>query len=416
MATVLEPFDTPMLDYHADTDVQMHTNSDTWFHDEAIMEEDSLLPLTRSSSDGDFVDVEIEMGHYPDNPEYEMVDETTDYPADVEPEDVVVMDASHQTHAQEDSILPSVTAHVPAEMTSMSHPASAEAFLPLSSIATEALPTTEDPHSSQFFSAEPHMHVPDSLSDAVVSLEAISETDPVERADVSDEGVVSEPLFVDESTTHSTASVLEAEHVSSAADQDPPATSYLEGDSSETTVFTERTQVEEPLQTEDLQPVAEQVIELVEVSAAEELIPADSGEIVFPEAEAGTEDQQTEAQEEHGFSETDPHEVSEGVYIDPPPAVFLSFAFLEHPEVCLFNQPPHSSPSSSTTELSSYAVILSDQPTLYYEPLSAVFDALRNDSELSSMADLSHVELVLDAYDLQLTVSEVSFVLHSQLF
>ncbi|KAF5391888.1 hypothetical protein D9757_001706 [Collybiopsis confluens] len=114
----------------------------------------------------------------------------------------------------------------------------------------------------------------------------------------------------------------------------------------------------------------------------------------------------SELQEEYSTLENDPHEISEGVYIDPPPAVLLSFATLEHPDVWLFNQPSLSDPSSSTTDPISYAVLLSDQPTLYYEPLSSVFDALRNDAELPQFADLSQGELVLDAYDLQLCVSE----------
>ncbi|KAE9407080.1 hypothetical protein BT96DRAFT_175475 [Gymnopus androsaceus JB14] len=318
-----------------------------------------------------------------------MVDEPVDYPSAIEPEDVVVMDALQQPHPQEGSTLDSLTMHVPAEIPSQPHLVPVETFVHSTSTDAEALPIAEEPHSL----TETHMH---SSDQAPVASNGIPEPELVETTAISDEVVLSEPLFVDESSTHPAGSVLEAEHVSSAA-HDPAASSYVEGDSSETTVFTEQTQVEEPVQTETLQPVPEQVTESVEASngaTAEEFVSTDSSQVIGP-TEAGAEDQQTETQEEH-----DPHEVSEGVYIDPPPAVFLSFAFLEHPEVCLFNQP------SSTTEPSSYAILLSDQPTLYYEPLSTVFDALRNDSELSGVADLSHVELVLDAYDLQLTISE----------
>ncbi len=57
-------FDTPMLDYHTDTDVQMHPSAEPWFQDEANMDEETHFPLTRSSSDGDLVDVEVEMENY----------------------------------------------------------------------------------------------------------------------------------------------------------------------------------------------------------------------------------------------------------------------------------------------------------------------------------------------------------------
>lgn len=114
-----------------------------------------------------------------------------------------------------------------------------------------------------------------------------------------------------------------------------------------------------------------------------------------------------------GTGTGDPHEISEGVYIDPPPAVLLSLPpYIQYGECSLFNLPESSvpqSPSTSAKPDSGGAVhlLLHDRPTLYYEPLSAVFSALRQEYFIQTMTGFSEAELVLDAYDLQLSISEV---------
>ncbi|KAF9070377.1 hypothetical protein BDP27DRAFT_1323944 [Rhodocollybia butyracea] len=415
MATILEPFDTPMLDYHADQDVQMHTNLDLWSHEEAPMEaEDTTFSLTRSSSAGELVDVEIEMENYLDeasqNPEYEMV-EATDYSVAVPPEDIVVMDASHNpSHTLGGSALNSPAAHAQTEEMSHLPPVIDSESAIISSplpIDAETIASAE-PHSLELpVSPETFIHSSDPISETSVSANDASEPNVTVPATVSD---LTQPLSVnipaDESSAsvHAEAALFEPEHVSSAS-VDPPVT-YLEGDSSETDVR-DAAQTEETLETGTSHSTEEHAAGLVEAlaGAVDEhesvaSIEAAPGEIPV---EASTE--QTEA-EERGVSESDPHEISDGVYIDPPPAVVLSFGFLDHPDVCLFNQPSLFDPSSSTSDPSSYAILLADQPTLYYEPLSTLFDALRNDKELSGVTDLSYAELVLNAYDLQLSVSE----------
>lgn len=109
----------------------------------------------------------------------------------------------------------------------------------------------------------------------------------------------------------------------------------------------------------------------------------------------------------------DPHEISEGVYIDPPPPVLLSLPpSAELGECSLFNLPASSvpqSPSSSSRPADSEGVhlLLHDRPTLYYEPLSAVFTALRQEQCIHNMPGFAEAELALDAFDLQLCISEV---------
>jgi hypothetical protein len=54
-----------------------------------------------------------------------------------------------------------------------------------------------------------------------------------------------------------------------------------------------------------------------------------------------------------------------------------------------------------------YTVLLQSRPTLYYETLNDVFDALREEERIQSIAEFVDGEMIIDAYDLQLVVSEV---------
>lgn len=131
------------------------------------------------------------------------------------------------------------------------------------------------------------------------------------------------------------------------------------------------------------------------------------------ESVAGFEDIDVAATNESG----DPHEISEGVYIDPPPPVLLSLPpSAEFGECSLFNLPTSSvpqSPSGSSKPASDEGLhlLLHDRPTLYYEPLSVVFAALREEQCIQNMPGFAEAELVLDAFDLQLCISEVRSLL-----
>ncbi|KAJ7074324.1 hypothetical protein C8F01DRAFT_18215 [Mycena amicta] len=185
------------------------------------------------------------------------------------------------------------------------------------------------------------------------------------------------------------------------------------------------------LQDADLSvPVEESITELVETPHADsrdELEQPDAESIVAPPADdnvdaeeelVAPEVQQLQttvdspheppsADEESG-AVADPHEISDGVYIDPPPAILVAFDSPSCPDICLFNQPtPSRSPSPGhTSDHQVFDVLLRHHPILYYEPLVSVFEALRQDEYLSRIDRLAESELVLDAYDLQLTISE----------
>jgi len=106
-------------------------------------------------------------------------------------------------------------------------------------------------------------------------------------------------------------------------------------------------------------------------------------------------------------SSGDPHEVSDGIFIDPPPPVLLSLGDSQE-EYYLFNRPIHKSPAADDEGPADNTLFLHDLPTLYYEPLAKVFQVLRSDSRLAQILDLSRGELVIDAYDLvDLVITEV---------
>jgi hypothetical protein len=107
-------------------------------------------------------------------------------------------------------------------------------------------------------------------------------------------------------------------------------------------------------------------------------------------------------------SSGDPHEISEGVYIDPPPAVLFTISSDDHEhEFSLFNEPAEWPLPSAEHNPDAHRTLLHHLPTMYYESLFSLFEALRQDEFIQSTFLLAEVELVLQAVDLALTISEV---------
>jgi hypothetical protein len=112
----------------------------------------------------------------------------------------------------------------------------------------------------------------------------------------------------------------------------------------------------------------------------------------------------------------DPHEISEGVYIEPPPPVSMELPRSSDQLVCALFNAPANLPSddkevNASSTGTSYIVLLQNRPTLHYETLDDVFDALREEQRIQSMVEFLDGEMVIDAFDLQLVVSEVTFLL-----
>lgn len=107
---------------------------------------------------------------------------------------------------------------------------------------------------------------------------------------------------------------------------------------------------------------------------------------------------------------SNPHEISEGVYIEPPPGVILEVPSSQH-SYSLFNRPSYSgrtTPSREEADASADSVVLlHDRPTLFYEPIFSVFEALREEEPFHSSPDLRELELMFSFPSLKLVISEV---------
>jgi len=401
-STMLEAYDTQMLDYPSDIDVPMHaSSSDLWFHNEATMEDDGLLPpqksplADRESSTG----VEVDMEPYDDdqNSEYEMADGVENYELEIgESVDVEVFDVS-QAHTPP-AILDVDTTHIPSSGladSTFSSPSFAEPPAPdiyqnlqlhpkdlIGSSTTLFTPSLEAP---PFISPGPQFHeaLPDGSADdseAHAPDKVISHSERNHDAVHIEEsvGIPTQPSVVEEPGVVNADSAQDLE-------------SYLPEPEADNV---HSIHGKEPDEFPNVTPAA------------------DRAEF----AQHGASDESHEDDHEYDTVATptaDPHEISEGVYIDPPPAVLVSFLSSNRPGFCLFNLPPSSSGSTSPSlensrpEPQALTLLLHHRPTLYYEPLTSVFEALRQEESLASVPDFADGELVLDAYDLQLVISEV---------
>ena len=364
MATsMLDSFDTQMLDYHSDLDFSMHVSStDSWFQDEAVMEHDGL-PLHTDN-------VEVDMEPYDEgHNEYEMEDGSghreTDggHFLDVElagPSSVTIVqttdleprnDSPNPTHTSLDLTMP---------FSSSDPPYLAGQYSPSPQSSHTALPS--------HLNASPNNQITPAID------EVLTGAPPVEVV----------------SGEHLTLRVSASERKNTAVTPEPD----LEGIGSVPN---------------NLDPHAVDEVQNSDVDEDGEVFPAEAscagGGVVSSETDFETSLGQEGAAVEYDGSAGDPHEISEGVYIDPPPAVLLSFAAAD-PEINLFNTPSQVNAESSHTP--GAIVLLAHLPTLYYEPIFSVFEALRQEEHLVTIPGLLDGELVFDAYDLHLTIREVN--------
>ncbi|KAH8829652.1 hypothetical protein DL96DRAFT_1599010 [Flagelloscypha sp. PMI_526] len=167
-----------------------------------------------------------------------------------------------------------------------------------------------------------------------------------------------------------------------------------------------------PLDHKDNQPILSSQPDLGPVSTLEQpLATIVSENLVVPAEHVAGENLPPPAEtHEAALSELDPHEIDDGIYIDPPPAVLLRLPS-ESSEVYLFNQPiasgsGTSTPSSSRASPHPFPVLLQPLPTLYYEPISSLLESLRLESAVTSLPDVGSSELAIEAIDLKLSVTE----------
>ncbi|KAF9492271.1 hypothetical protein BDN71DRAFT_1223093 [Pleurotus eryngii] len=405
--TMLETYDAQMLDYQNDTDVAMHPSSDSWLN-EATMDDDTF---TNDAT----IEVDMDGLQEDQTTEYEMTDEVESYApemVDIEVEDAQPPQPAPLHDSSKPNAATPTTPH-PADISipSDSAPPHSAATLPPSSQypvdsqlnepytptdiqVEESVPsiplrstppqTTQSPqdaHSGHTWALDLSRPAEEPIPVLPISLSSSFQTG--EYAGSVDGGAYAEvPVSADvlelqhEEGDHEPHTMPEEEHVPT---NEPSGHPFVQPAHVEEEYAAEAT-CQQLQQTENAE-VAEQ--QQPETAADETCAPVESN---------------------------DPHEISEGVYIDPPPPVLISLRSSEYPNICLFNRPSSRSgtPYSPTAESpgSDSLVLLHHQPVLYYEPLSSVFDALRREEYLMNSPDLRDGELILDAYDLQLAVSE----------
>jgi len=438
--TVMDSFDAPMLDYSGDTDVHMHTTVSSpkpWSHPEAIMEEDvHPIPLPNPfPSHLPQQDVEIDMDdYYNENVEYEMADGEITVP-DGELVDIDVYDApreegfpvsasaptSHPPGLLDQDLAKKPTGdyYVPSDgtvATDHNNPAASNLEPPLHQspepeLLTPALPQTTalrdgDPTSSDQSSAT------GALQTSTLPLETVPK-DPRSGGEVSvaleGHAELPGPAVID-GTSHDIESF---QPLDDSEQKRGPESSTAENDSSTFVpqVVTPGAAVEERSHQAEIQEGEPHE----GVQSHDDDYEGDVLGAALHHTETGEpEPPAPESHEAKEIDNADPHEISEGVYIEPPPPVLIELPSTSDQLVyALFNAPSNPRPDDSELSTSSAespsAVLLQNRPTLYYETLNDVFDALREEERVQSMTEFVDGEMVIDAYDLQLVVSEVIF-------
>ena len=416
--TLVDYTDTQMLDEAMDGDFSMQNSPADWLAVEATMSDDNPTSAATDYSEAIEVDMEPHDEHDGEITEYEMADDAlgeVDYDGDAQ-----FLDAEVEVEQQ----VPAIQLNS-GEITAVEqHPPTPPAHF--------ALPTMPLADVSVVM-GEPFR------SQDVVAMSPLPEEDF--SAELQHVNAEVPPLSVHEVVAATPVTdyipALPEEHTAEPAVESAPAESFVyaggppaDGEAHLSTEHAEADLSHEPAENEATPVFGEAPPSSLE-GRSEEVpeVPHDEHEEatdtalehhaeVYPSENAEHHDTVPDAPEvpaevpvEETREESDPHEISEGVYIDPPPAVLLSITSTTAGEFCLFNQPlPKSrsqSPGESSTVDSSLTLVLHQQPTLYYEPLGQVFAALRQEEVVYSSPELVDNELILEAYDLNLLVGEV---------
>ncbi|TFK55024.1 hypothetical protein OE88DRAFT_989644 [Heliocybe sulcata] len=461
--TMTDSYDTQMMDYSGDTDVSMQGSAEGWFNPESIMPEDGVMDdLVDVDNEGVEVDMEADTG---ENAEFEMIDDAENGPpldaglVDVDVYDVslaaspAIVDSAHVGE-----VLPasSIQEHSGMYMESpIIHSMESLPQDPEGGAATVAHPQSSESSEHYVHDAPPYtvdflQEAPDS---AVAHLEALAGSDfaypssvlssavdqrlgaGVLSQDIND-GVLRQDINEEHRSDMGQETSSAAHHDSlSLREEVPPVRS-----DEDAVPFTlpEGLPLGDGLVSQGAAGHSESSLSKQDEGAVS--IPSDSlhepaalsrpetqpTPVVNPQDVEGTcaareteeqtaglvEGESSSGGHEHRHGQEDPHRISEGVYIDPPPAVLLTMPEgSRSAECCLFNQPSTSSGTSSPVEehgdpVPSYTLLLHQRPVLYYEPLRDVFDALRQEEHLTSLPGAATGELCMEAYDMQLVISE----------
>ncbi|KAF7983053.1 hypothetical protein HWV62_23943 [Athelia sp. TMB] len=424
--TLLESFDTQM-DYSGDLDVAMHPagSSDPWpFHGESITMDQDSHPDSHSSAitnRDESVEVDMEDSSYleytgHEHAEYEMVDEDSHFQQEgVELLDVEVYDAATDEPSPASMPLaydaPQLSAIPSVEYTFESSPSITDVAI----IEAHALPTEAHPD-------------PQTLDGPAASIPLVS---------VNTAGAVGDARNAEYTST--AAIDGEASVLSTSAEEHVEATALapeLLADEPHGENLAEYSAVEPAFSVEETGHIPQSAavpahtgVEADTISVAETpAIPVPAAENVFSEHEENAAEEDTEhphagevhedSHEETGnrADEASAQEITNplepGFGVDPPPPIHLSFGLADLAEVYLFNRPSDGSgsrtPQDGNVEVdtTSIPVLLHHRPLLYFATLDQVFTALREEEYIAQIPQITEGEIILDAYDLQLVITE----------
>ena len=390
---MLDAYDMQMLDFTNDLDIQMHPSSlDQWSHDEAKMEEDGpqtsmkpenhsqtqktdghllmkLEPFSREKAD---VTIEVDMDSYETNVEYEMLDDEEHKASSTEFLDVDVYDVSN---AQSPSMLDADAL----DLGNHNLPTLDNGDATAISTSYKDLPITSPNLHNE--TLEPHFFLSNE------GLELQSQSEPSGFDSHKNAELVLPTSNID--TVDGSLQEASRQDISNDHEEDPQPDGQTFGG--------EEVAPSGDASSESIYPTT------TEASGQEDSLVQSGADLHSPLAKTSepAEDPITTVN-----SPGDPHEISEGVYIDPPPPVLLSMAPAEDFHSSFFND----ATEWTQNDPSSPNVVLQQYPTLYYEPLSSVFEALRQDGFTQSISNVIEAELILDAIDLELSIPEVSFL------
>lgn len=408
---LLDLYDAQMLDFQHDFDVPMNVMVSSEFYPEASMDHDEAYGEDRS--------VEVDMEEYrADHLEYEMVDETADVGA-TEPLDVEVYDVSI-AHSPL-PVLESPLLH-PLVDPSIQHDPSGSSIPDIPEDTGVPPVTTLNEHENNEVSlAHPEHIVSDAPDSKLLSPQHTSSADvQAEFRELAASSAAEEPLEASQDSSHHEDVVGQGiGFIEQPLPDIVPQQNPLRGSPQLDVGREEQIENAVPLdESHDSHAYLEALAEEHQYQPLDsDVLHAESASHVIPQGADGTSHSVAEdPTQPEGVDNSLGVSIPEGVYIDPPPVVLLSVGSSAEPHCCLFNQPLResrpgslSSRADGASAATGYHLLLESSPTLYYEPLSNVFDAFRQDEGLLSQIPHSFEgELVLEAYDLQLAISEVS--------
>jgi hypothetical protein len=93
----------------------------------------------------------------------------------------------------------------------------------------------------------------------------------------------------------------------------------------------------------------------------------------------------------------------------PAPPVLLALSTSSEPDWCLFNPVvPNGEEAGAEVESPDVRLLLQDRAHLCFAPMVHVFQALRAEPAIAALPNAATGDMMLDAYDIDLTISEVS--------